>query len=61
MRTFFIDIQNVKYISDTYLYPNFIKIENQTVSKVTKKEEPLNLNLAELSEVKSLAFPFSLC
>ena len=30
------------------------------VSKVTKKEEPLNLNLAEPSEVKSLAFPFTL-
>ena len=26
-----------------------------------KKEEPLNLNLAEPSEVKSLAFPVSLC
>ena len=28
--------------------------------KVTKKEEPLNLNLAEPNEVKSLAFPVSL-
>ena len=56
------DVQNVKYIlSDTYLRPNYIKIENLTVPKVTKKEKPLNLNLAKPSEVKSLSFPFSLC
>ena len=62
MITFLIDVQNVKYIlSDTYLRPNSIKIENLTVPKVTKKEEPLNLNLAKPSEVKSLSFPFSLC
>ena len=41
--------------------PNSIKIENQTVSKMTKKEEPLNLNHAEPSEVKSLACLVSLC
>ena len=28
VRTFFIDAQNVKYISDTYSCPNSIKIEN---------------------------------
>ena len=56
------DVQNVKYIlSDTYLHLNYIKIESLTVPKVTKKEEPLNLNLAKPSEVKSLSFPFSLC
>ena len=30
------------------------------MSKVTEKEEPLNLNLAEPSEPKNLAFPFNL-
>ena len=37
--------------------------ENETMStkQITKKEEPLNLNLAEPSEVKSLAFPVSFC
>ena len=56
------DVQNVKYIlSDTYFCPKSIKVENWTVSKVTKKEEPLNLNLAEPSEAKSLKFSFSLC
>ena len=61
---FFINVRNVKYIlSGTYFYPNSIKIENQAVStkKVTKKEEPRNLNLEESNEVKSLAFPASLC
>ena len=60
----FINVRNVKYIlSGTYFYSNSIKIENQAVStkKVTKKEEPLNLNLEESNEVKSLAFPASLC
>ena len=33
----------------------------KTVSKVTKKEKPLNLNLVEPSEMKSLALHFSLC
>ena len=62
MGTFFVDVENIKYIlSDTYFCPNFIKIENKTVSKVTKKEKPLNLNLAEPSEVKSLAFLVSFC
>ena len=61
---FFVSICNVNYIlSGTYFCPNSIKIENQAVStkKVTKKEEPFNLNLAESKEVKSLAFPVSLC
>ena len=46
---FFINKHNVKHIlSGTYFCPNSTKIENQAVStkKVTKKEEPLNLNLA---------------
>ena len=54
----------LKYVlSGTYFCPNSIKTENQAVStkKVTKKEEPLNLNLAESSEVKSFAFLISLC
>ena len=54
-------MQNIKYISDTYLCRNSIKIEDETVSKITKKEEPLNLNHAQPSEVKSLACPVSLC
>ena len=60
---FFVYVHYVKYIlSSTYFCPNSIKIENQAVStiKVTR-EEPPNLNLAELSEVKSLSFPVSLC
>ena len=36
-------------------------VKMTTVSKVVKNKEPLNLNLAEPSEMKSLAFPFSLC
>ena len=28
VRTFFTDAQNVKYLSNTYFYPNSIKIEN---------------------------------
>ena len=54
---------NIYYQIYTYfcLYP--VKIKNCTVStkKVTKKEEPLNVNLAELNKVKSLAFLVSLC
>ena len=44
-----------------YLYS--IKIKNCTVStkKVTKKEEPLSVNLAKPNGVKSLAFLVSLC
>ena len=57
VRTFLIDVQNVKYMLDTYFCPNSIKIENQTVSKVTKKEGSLSLKHAEPSEVKSLACP----
>ena len=56
-------MQNAKYILlGNYFCPNSIKTENQAVStkKVTKKEEPLNLNLADSSEKKSLAFPVSL-
>ena len=58
------NVLNVKYtLSDTQFYPNSIKIENQAAltKKVTKKEEPLNLNLEKSSEVKSLAFPVSFC
>ena len=36
-------------------------VKLKTVLKVTKKEEPLNLNLAEPSEMKSLSLHFSLC
>ena len=57
---FVINVHNVKCIlSGTYFCPKSIKIENWTASikKVTKKEEPLNLNFAESSEVKNLAFP----
>ena len=59
-----IDVQNIKYIlSDTYFCLNSIKIEKETVSskKLTKKEEPMNLNLARPNNVKNLAFPVSLC
>ena len=61
---FFINVYNVKYIlPGTHFCPKSIKTENKAVStkKVTKKEEPINLNLAESSEAKSLAFPVSLC
>ena len=48
-------------LSGTYFCHNSIKIENKAVfKKMTKKEEPLNLNLEESSEVRSLAFPVSL-
>ena len=63
-RTIFIDRQNIKYIlSDTYFCPNSIKIKNESVSttRLTKKEKPRNLNLGEPNEVKSIAFPVSLC
>ena len=59
---FLINVHNLKHIlSATYFCPNSIKIENQALAttKLTK-EEPLNLNLAELSEVKSLSSPVSL-
>ena len=36
-------------------------VKLKRVSKVTKKEEPLNLNFAEPSEIKNLALHFSLC
>ena len=71
VRIFFTVVQNVKYVLDICFRPNSIKIENWTVSKVTEKEKPLNLNHAERSEVKwsevkwsevkSLACPVSLC
>ena len=60
---FFINVHSVKYLlSCTYWCPNSTKTENQTLSnkKVTKKEKPLNLDLAVSSKVKSLAFPVSL-
>ena len=63
LRIFFINVHNGKYIlSGTYFCPNSIKNENKAVltKKVTKRKDPLNLNLAESSEVKSLAFPVSL-
>lgn len=55
-------MQNVECIlSDTYSYPNYIKTEIKvSTEKLTKKEEPLNSNLAELIEVKGLTFPVSL-
>ena len=53
--------KNMKKQQNYHLYLNVLEIENETVSKVTKKKKPLNLNLAEPSEVKSLAFLFSLC
>ena len=47
---FFMDVQNVEYVqSETYFCPNSIKIE---VLKVTRKEKPPNLNLAEPSELR---------
>ena len=55
-------MHDLKYIlSGTYFCPNSIKIENQALAttKLTK-EEPLNLNLAGLSEVKSLSSTVSL-
>ena len=49
---------NIYYqISVSVLTP----VKLKTMSKVIKKEEPLNLNLAEPSEMKSLALHFSLC
>ena len=63
LRILFINVRNGKYVlSGTYFCPNSIKTENKAVltKKVTKRKEPLNLNLAESSEVKSLAFPVSL-
>ena len=39
--------------------PTLFKLKIK-LSKMTKKEEPLNLNYAEPSEVKSLACPVSL-
>ena len=49
---------NIYYqIPVSILTPVKLKI----VSKVTTNEEPLNLNLAEPSEMKSLALHFSLC
>ena len=53
-------MQNVKYIlSDTCsltLTPLTFKIKQFQPKKVTKKEEPLNLKLAEPSEMKDLHF-----
>ena len=46
-----------------YQIPVFVltPVKLKTVSKVTKKKEPLNLNLAEPSKMKSLALHFCLC
>ena len=53
---------NVFYHVCTYFCPNSIKIKNKAVStKKVTKEEPLNLYLAYLSEVRNLSFPVSLC
>ena len=60
VRTRFIDVQSVKYISYTYFCPNFIKMV-KSGSKVTREEETLKLNHAESSESKSPAFLISLC
>ena len=60
MRTFFIDVQNFKYISDTVSVLTPLKLKIKQCQKMTKQEEPLHLNHAEPSEVKSLACPVSL-
>ena len=54
-------MQNLKYqIPISVLTPLKLKIKQS--QKVTQKEEkPLNLNVAEPSEMKSLAFSISLC
>ena len=49
---------NIYQIPISVLTPLKLKIK---MSKVAKNEEPHNLNQAEPSEVKSLAFPVSLC
>ena len=50
----------IRYLS--ILVPLKLKIlRTMSTKKVTKKEEPLYLNLAEPNEVKSLAFPVSPC
>ena len=57
---FFINVHNFNHVlSGAYFCPNSIKIKSYTVStkNVTKKEKLVILNLAESSEVKSLAFP----
>ena len=53
--------QSVFILSGTYLCPNSIQVQVVSTKKVTKKEEQLNLNPAESSEAKSIAFPVSLC
>ena len=60
VKTFFIDVQNIKCISDTYFVLTLLKLKIK-LSKMTKKEEALNLNHVEPSERKSLACPVSLC
>ena len=53
---------NIYYqIPISVLTPLKLKIKHCQQKKVTIKEEPINLNLAELSEVKRLAFPLRLC
>ena len=48
-------------LSGTNLCSSSIKVQVVSTKKVTKKEEQLNLNLAESSQAKSIAFPVSLC
>ena len=51
---------NIYYqVPISVLTPLKLKIKVST-KQVTKKEQPLNLNLAESSEGKSFAFPVSL-
>ena len=50
----------IKYIFHIFIEKSKSKFPLST-KKVTKKEELLNLTLAESNEVKSLAFPVSLC
>ena len=53
---------NIYYqIPISVLTPTKLKIKRCKLKKVTKKEELLNLNLAEPSEMKSLAQYVSLC
>ena len=49
---------NTYQIPTSVLTPLKLKIK---LSKMTKKEESLDLNYAEPSEMKSLACPVSLC
>ena len=50
---------NIYQIPISVLTP--LKLKIKRCQKLTKKEEPLNLNHTEPSEVRSLAFSLSLC